>query len=158
MVYEFKSHPTKYAGVLFRSRLEARWAAFFDVVGFGWEYEPIDLKGWTPDFRVSIPCGHSECNGEHVLLVEVKPYHSLEEFKGHKATKFYFGFHIDENGDEKAIPADSSAIFGVNPAVTYWEMTHGAGGGIESVGHWVHGIDVSEAWNIAGEKVQYRPR
>ena len=33
--------PTLYGGVRFRSRLEARWAAFFfDVAGWSWEYEP----------------------------------------------------------------------------------------------------------------------
>jgi hypothetical protein len=54
--------PTTYAGVRFRSRLEARWAAFFDLLGFEWEYEPLDLAGYIPDFVV--------CRR---LLVEVKP-------------------------------------------------------------------------------------
>lgn len=44
--------PTLYNGVQFRSRLEARWAAFFDLCHWKWEYEPIDLNGWIPDFRV----------------------------------------------------------------------------------------------------------
>lgn len=30
---------TRYAGCRFRSRLEARWAVFFDVMGIPWEYE-----------------------------------------------------------------------------------------------------------------------
>ena len=34
-----RSHPTTYADVKFRSRLEARWAAFFDLAGWRWEYE-----------------------------------------------------------------------------------------------------------------------
>jgi hypothetical protein len=58
-----KSHPTKYAGTNFRSRLEARWAAFFDLAKWSWEYEPVDDEGWVPDFiltRSGIP-------------VEVKP-------------------------------------------------------------------------------------
>lgn len=46
------SIPTIYAGVQFRSRLEARWAAFFDLVGLRWEYEPFDLAGWIPDFKI----------------------------------------------------------------------------------------------------------
>lgn len=32
--------PTKYAGHLFRSRLEARWAVFFDALKISWQYEP----------------------------------------------------------------------------------------------------------------------
>lgn len=56
--------PTTYAGVNFRSRLEARWAAFFDLLGWSWEYEPIDLAGYIPDFIL---------NFKQPLLVEVKP-------------------------------------------------------------------------------------
>jgi hypothetical protein len=49
--------PTTYAGVRFRSRLEARWAVMFDQLGVQWAYEPLDLQGWTPDFilRVEVP-------------------------------------------------------------------------------------------------------
>lgn len=31
---------TEYKGYKFRSRLEARWAVFFDTIGVEWEYEP----------------------------------------------------------------------------------------------------------------------
>jgi hypothetical protein len=45
---------TRYAGCRFRSRLEARWAVFFDTLGVPWEYEPegFDLDGlwYLPDF------------------------------------------------------------------------------------------------------------
>jgi hypothetical protein len=47
---------TFYKGYRFRSRLEARWAVFFDALGIGWEYEPeaFDLGegGYLPDFRL----------------------------------------------------------------------------------------------------------
>jgi hypothetical protein len=56
--------PTIYRNRRFRSRLEARWAAFFDQMGWRWEYEPFDLNGWVPDFIIM----------EHdKVLVEVKP-------------------------------------------------------------------------------------
>ena len=32
--------PTRYSGIRFRSRLEARWAFFFDELDIEWEYEP----------------------------------------------------------------------------------------------------------------------
>lgn len=64
--------PTRYAGVQFRSRLEARWAAMFDLLGWSWEYEPIDLPGWIPDFRLHGPSG---------VLVEVTPVSALEEHR-----------------------------------------------------------------------------
>ena len=56
--------PTIYKGQLFRSRLEAKWACFFDLVGWEWEYEPMDLNGWIPDFLI---------NGHTKLLCDVKP-------------------------------------------------------------------------------------
>lgn len=42
--------PTHYNGINFRSRLEAKWARFFDLLGWTYEYEPIDLDGYIPDF------------------------------------------------------------------------------------------------------------
>lgn len=50
-----KAIDTEYNGYLFRSRLEARWAVFFDWVGIKWIYEPegFILKDGTrylPDF------------------------------------------------------------------------------------------------------------
>jgi len=50
-----KAIETRYQGCLFRSRLEARWAVFFDALDIPWEYEKegYDLgeAGWyLPDF------------------------------------------------------------------------------------------------------------
>lgn len=49
---------TRYKGYRFRSRLEARWAVFFDALGLTWEYEPegFELPGgvrYLPDFKVT---------------------------------------------------------------------------------------------------------
>lgn len=45
---------TRYRGYRFRSRLEARWAVFFDHMGIEFQYEPEGYKlpsGWyLPDF------------------------------------------------------------------------------------------------------------
>lgn len=149
MKYNIKAHPTKYKGVQFRSRLEARWAAFFDLAGWKWEYEPLDIKGWSPDFRIVIPCTHSECNGSHSLLVEVKPYFTLEDFSGHPCMNYPFG-----GDDGVEIPADASACFGIGPAVTQWEMVHGHGGGIYSVESWGN-HNYAAMWVEAGNMVQW---
>lgn len=42
---EHNAIPTMYSGVRLRSRLEARWAAWFDLVGWSWRYAPPDLGG-----------------------------------------------------------------------------------------------------------------
>lgn len=52
---DFKAVETVYKGYLFRSRLEARWAIFFDSLGIKWEYEPEGIvlrngKCYLPDF------------------------------------------------------------------------------------------------------------
>lgn len=154
MKYTIKSHPTLYKSVLFRSRLEARWACFFDLACWKWEYEPIDLLGWTPDFRVQFYCGHSECPNGHVLLVEVKPYFSIEEFKGHPCLDYPYGHNLEKC---TAIPASASAAFGANPDITFWEMSHGHGGGGECIRYRVDG-DIDRMWAIAGNQVQYHAR
>jgi hypothetical protein len=51
---------TSYAGHLFRSRLEARWAVFFNFMGIPWLYEPegffVDGRPYLPDFYLP-ECG-----------------------------------------------------------------------------------------------------
>lgn len=162
--YTIKAHPTMYDGVQYRSRLEARWAAFFDLAEWQHEYEPIDLPGWSPDFRVVFPCRHSECektdgkrDGRHSLLVEVKPYYRIDQFKGHPCMDYPYGFkHGLEGKTACQIPADASAAFGANPEVTSWEMVHGAGGGGECLESWVS--DYSPLWKEAGNIVQWIAR
>ncbi len=41
---------TEYRGRRYRSRLDARWAAFFDQMGWKHEYDPIDFAAWSPEF------------------------------------------------------------------------------------------------------------
>lgn len=47
---------TRYKGYRFRSRLEARWAVFFDAMGMSWRYEVegfwTSLGPYLPDFEV----------------------------------------------------------------------------------------------------------
>ena len=61
---------TQYKGYRFRSRLEARWAVFFDALDLKWEYEPegfvTDAGPYLPDFRVWTPQGKP-------MWYEVKP-------------------------------------------------------------------------------------
>src|SRR5260221_1373905 len=64
MTVRHKSIPTLYKNVMFRSRLEARWASIFIMFGWKWDYEPFDLDGWIPDFVIT---GHDR------LFVEIKP-------------------------------------------------------------------------------------
>ncbi len=64
---------TQYKGYLFRSRLEARWAVFFDTCGVRWEYEPEGYilpngQKYLPDFLLHGVDGRAPDD----LYVEVK--------------------------------------------------------------------------------------
>jgi hypothetical protein len=53
-----KAIETRYKGYRFRSRLEARWAVFFDAMGINWEYEVEGFHlpnktTYLPDFYLS---------------------------------------------------------------------------------------------------------
>ena len=66
-MYAIKPKETEYNGIKFRSRLEARYACFFDLLGWKYVYEPdMQFKNWIPDFLI---------NTQHNfdILVEVKP-------------------------------------------------------------------------------------
>lgn len=70
--------PREYNQKKFRSTLEARWAIFFDELGWNWEYEPYKLENddvvWEPDFVIKGHCG--------TIFCEVKPSSSpLEWFE-----------------------------------------------------------------------------
>lgn len=66
MAYGIEAKPTVYKGIKFRSRLEARWAAMFDQLGWTWEYEPEIDGAYIPDFLL-----HG--TGDRRVYVEVKP-------------------------------------------------------------------------------------
>lgn len=55
--------PTWYDGTLYRSRGEARWAVYFDSIGWEWVYEPVDGDGYIPDFLIK---------GKSPFFIEVK--------------------------------------------------------------------------------------
>lgn len=70
-----KAIETKYNGYKFRSRLEARWAVFFDEMGIKYEYEPegfemSDGTKYLPDFYLP----ESDCYIEikHITAVTGK--------------------------------------------------------------------------------------
>jgi hypothetical protein len=97
MEYQIKAIETKYAGVNFRSRLEAKWAAMFDLLRWEWTYEPCDFNGWIPDFAIR--------GSRQLVYVEVKPVgHFPEEVAS----------EIDASGCDQ-----EPLIVGVGPFVNY---------------------------------------
>lgn len=75
MMGEIKAIETVYNGYRFRSRLEARWAVFFDAVGIKYQYEPEGFErfGFSEDGSDSIkylPDFYLQDSG---IYCEVKP-------------------------------------------------------------------------------------
>lgn len=96
----FRAIETHYGGYLFRSRLEARWAVFFDALGIEWQYEIqgfelstgemylpdfhlptfnaglwCEVKYWGGDFSKALQfCKDSH---ERIWLCEGKPSHAI---------------------------------------------------------------------------------
>ena len=70
--------PTTYRGVRYRSRLEARWASFFDALGWRVDYEPDLQAGLViPDFLL--------VDFAHPVLVECKPAVTVDELADERA-------------------------------------------------------------------------
>lgn len=125
---------TKYAGCRFRSRLEARWAVFFDHLKLEWVYEPEgfvlpDGSRYLPDFYLP----------GLKAYVEIKPktssfdYESWEPEKDSKAYKFLEGLlKLNESEDVPTRyfyivgqPGKVPSIYS-QPSATPWEETDSA--------------------------------
>ncbi len=97
-------------GIQFRSRIEAQWAYIFEKLGWNWEYEPIDLEGYIPDFIIKF--------GDEDILIEIKGDTNIwkeEVYKPHKEKiiksgwKGMFGilgcvYKITENWEDSNCP------------------------------------------------------
>ena len=97
---------TEYKGYRFRSRLEARWAVFFDACGVKWEYEPEGFilpngQQYLPDFLLHDVTFNHACYREgNDLYVEVKGQMTAEDAE--KIKGFAFPFE-DEDWDAAMI-------------------------------------------------------
>src|SRR5688572_28456221 len=113
--------PTTYRETRFRSRLEARWAAFFDLIGWSWTYEPFDADGWIPDFLI---------RGEAPTLIEVGPCSLLSDYsaKAQKALEAFppdlktcelpAGYCGQDEGHQHGVPpAWVTLVLGIGPEI-----------------------------------------
>lgn len=113
MDYSIKAYPTKFRGVQYRSRLEARWAAFFTLLNFDFVYEPFDLGAWSPDFLLKGKYGFE-------VLVEVKP---ITEIDAETTRKMF-----DAAKEQRLL------LVGVSPKVSSVGLN-----GFLQVGWWIEG-------------------
>lgn len=126
-----------YNGLKFDTALLAQWAAFFDLAEWQWSRGLAPIGDWLPDYRVTFACGHSECKGSHTILISVLPISDISTVKGHPALEHFYGV----TGSDGVSVADAGALFGTGPRSTYWEMAHGAGGGVDDATYWTNNAD-----------------
>jgi len=86
---------TRYKNCRFRSRLEARWAVFFDALGLDWEYEKEgfvlpDQSTYLPDFWLPQVQMWAEVKAIHPTESEITKARLLTSGSG-KATLFLIG-------------------------------------------------------------------
>jgi hypothetical protein len=96
--------PTRYAGCHFRSRLEARWAVFFDALSVEWQYEPEGfelvpfddndsifgpeqgadehLGYYLPDFKLPTLNAWFEVKGTNPTTIETRKLNRLGQITG----------------------------------------------------------------------------
>jgi hypothetical protein len=109
---------TVYRGYRFRSRLEARWAVFFDALGVRWEYEKegYDLSpaGWyLPDFWLPDQECWIEIKPESPSLEEEKKAHALAN--GTQHTVYVFWGQIPVPFDIANLDAETDSAFAYFP-------------------------------------------
>ncbi len=121
--YTIEWQPTLYNGVTYRSKLEARWAVFFNSLGVIHSYEPrtfyfaefygqADLYQFTPDFGILAGYDFLEMKFSAPTVNEYAKIRALSE-RGYKCAIFAGGCNPDvkvylfENGHRKYIPRTS---------------------------------------------------
>lgn len=111
-----KAIETEYKGYRFRSRLEARWAVFFDACRVRWEYEPEGFmlpngKYYLPDFLLHNVEGRAAGD----LYVEVKG--KMTEADAEKIYSFS-GWEMCGNGIENPI----LIVAGIPEGDSIWDI------------------------------------
>lgn len=101
-----KPKQTEYKGYLFRSRVEARWAVFFDALGIEWEYEPEGLvlstgETYLPDFYLIDFCCYFEVKHKGLSGTEadeaIRKISDGNKSSGEWAGLIAFGDPMDDN-------------------------------------------------------------
>lgn len=135
MVRKYAALPTVYKGHNMRSRLEARWAVFFDCIGLEYQYEPqhyrVEWRGeeanYLPDFYLPTLEAYVEVKGGGFTSVDVVKVFGLSKLmrapvllltsipKTHAVSRYVpsFGCVVDPwTDDESYSPSFNEAVLG----------------------------------------------
>lgn len=123
---------TRYAGHRFRSRLEARWAVFFDCLKIPWRYEVqghvVDGRAYLPDFEVDFGLRSGE-----PFLVEVKGDPAQLDLELVAAATTTLRRNVLILGDVPVVGLAATGALhwsvGYDPETTWQEVAFGISGG-----------------------------
>lgn len=132
--YDIKAIETFYNGVFYRSRLEARWAHFFNFLGLNSYYEhegyQINVSGkkinYLPDFYIPVQTGLFSVS--RPMFFEIKPTRQLTESEAEKYDAFA-GAVCEKNcifGMLREIPKDTSH-FNYEHFLRYYDFSNDFG-------------------------------
>lgn len=155
--YNFAAIPTTYKNTKFRSRLEARWAATFDLLHWEWVYEPFDLDGWIPDFQLNLPKYDKLCPEyygtkfirDKTPLVEIRPVSLLD--RQPNTYEIPEGFDIERIYRGTGCKGGEVLLLGSHIDAA-WR--------IPDLGEWRESLQIAiggeSVWQEAGNKVQWQ--
>ena len=126
---EIKAIETIYNGYRFRSRLEARWAVFFDSAGIEYQYEPegfelVDGSHYLPDFYLPKIKGRSgpvyvEAKGVRTFadMQKISLFSNMgcgpayREYGDYKGKPIYVVNNVPKSWDDMKDEFDKSGIY-----------------------------------------------
>lgn len=150
---EIKPIPTHYNGYHFRSRLEARWAVFFDAVGIKYEYEPEGFEAngvrYLPDFYLPDADRWIEIKGKKLSKNEIEKCSAFCETQDRDGVKFtvFIGQPFDlivgmrpssknAGNVEIVFNPDDAVLMGIKGFSYQWknyDIIHNPGGKLEHI-------------------------
>lgn len=91
---KIKAIPTRYKGILFRSKLEATYAKYFDFIGLEWQFEIQGFKlsngsCYLPDFYIPSADAWVEVKGGHNIGLEKLELFAADLWKSSGAKDTY---------------------------------------------------------------------
>ena len=135
---------TRYQGIFFRSRTEARWAVFFDHLGIEWEYEKegyeLSIDGgrvwYLPDFWLPEFMSFVEIKGDRPTNAELKKARAIRDDVGRAIFVFHgipTEFYNRKSITVRMTGGTATTVIPENPGVGFlWDCGDSSGGSCDA--------------------------
>lgn len=162
-----------YRGLQMRSRLEAKYAVLFDLLGIKWSYEAVDLHGYIPDFLVETHV-FSRPQTPGPTLIEIRPVIHVSEYRtvinkvaqsGWKGPAMVLGPIVHEHetpwGREWSFGYGTAAVSpkdADHDALNWFPVGWCAAGEAAGMFAWGGNFDITALWNEATNRSRWMPQ